>query len=491
MMGPWLLLVAGCAQLLGVYAVVCEDTGARPSTDGGTTDGGAEACEGLVLDLTSENPASPADEGAFAYSLSLGDVDGDGQDEVVAGAPLMDGKVGQIFVLDYVAADPVEATITVGDPGESTAWHTGFSVHAADLDGDGIADLSAGAPSYGYIKADAGLAWVWFGPVAEDLTTYDADLSIEGPLGAFLGASLGAATLGDETALLVGAPAWDPAKAESSLALLLRPGGDYVDIDDEGDDAIRIYMNSEAMAGWDLGAADFDGDGIDEVVVAVPYWQYDSFKGAVMVVQGDDLVTALDEGEDVDLELFRSAIITSKDVQVGASVTTGDLDQDGIPELFLGALFEEIKVGEPAAAAFIVDATSSGLFGLSGLIELPDDAAATIEHEPSDGYHMSGAMVGDLDHDGSADLWLGQSVTFEVPEVVALGPWLLSGPLSGTVSLADAACTAPAPETFLTPGHAVVGGTDVTGDGAPDLLAGVPFTSEGIGALAIYSGCCE
>jgi hypothetical protein len=118
---------------------------------------------------------------------SAGDADGDGLVDVWVTA-LRDDRyaadAGGVFLLqggtDLLSRDPnIKESALIGVFGTDTGQGLGNSVHGGeDWDGDGVADLFAGAPNTG-TNAE-GQALVFQGPFDHDLTPADARLSLNG-----------------------------------------------------------------------------------------------------------------------------------------------------------------------------------------------------------------------------------------------------------------------------------------------------------------------
>jgi len=113
------------------------------------------------------------DEFDFSGSsvAGAGDVNGDGIDDLIIGAPGLNGEAGESYVV-FGSAAGFDASLDLSSLGGATGFridgiegsdHSGTSVAGAgDVNGDGLDDLIIGAPD-GYPFDDAGESYVVFG----------------------------------------------------------------------------------------------------------------------------------------------------------------------------------------------------------------------------------------------------------------------------------------------------------------------------------------
>ena len=158
----------------------------------------------------------------------------------------------------------------------------------------------------------------------------------------------------------------------------------------------------------------------------------------------------------------------------------GDLSGSGAADLLIAAPRSD-QAGNDSGTIWLLEADAdAGDLGAA--------AAATITGAVTTGYagySMDGA--GDFDGDGHADLIVGAWGA----DTFAGEARVLSGPLSGSVSLADATLHLSGDNTWDVAGFSVSGAGDMTGDGYDDVLVGaygVDSSEFSVGAAYLVAG---
>ena len=320
--------------LVGAYRADASsgETGGAYLLSGPLTAGGSLSA-GLAL-----MGESVGDVAGWQVALG-GDVDQDGQADLLIAAPEAASRAGRVYLL----AGPVTTSMRLWGAaltleGESAGDAAGYAAaFAGDVDGDGGTDLVVGAPSHssgGY----EGAAYIFFGDdgLTGSVSLGDADGTWIGTSGGDQ-AGLAVAALGDLDGdgygdLLVGAPGSDGGASESGAAyLILGPASGENDL---ADAAARLEgVQEDDAAGSSLAAAgDVDGDGYGDLLVGAPGSDHTaSGAGAAYLVLGP--VSGLWSLGAVDAVAYGLAAGDA----LGTAVAGADLDADGWGDLLLAA----------------------------------------------------------------------------------------------------------------------------------------------------------
>ncbi len=324
-------------------------------------------------------------------SIGLGDVDGDGFEDVEIGAPWASTPNLAILlspVLEDRALDAPDVTLL----GASDSYF-GHGSDVGDMNGDGVADAVIGA--YNTLGA-RGSVYVEYGPLEGtiDMTT-DADALIEGTAEmGYLGRNLRAGRDMDGDGIgdaIVPAVYASVGPTNSGITYILTGPLSGTTTMDDAHGAYAGIEPSES-SGYCVSQGDVDGDGLADAVISSFSSELGMQAGAVYVVFGPANDTA---GLDVaDLVIFGEAA----NGYFGMGNTVGDVDHDGVDELLIGAPMED-SLG---AAYLFMGPISAGRFTAS-------EATARFVGEYPDGELGHGLAIGDFDGDGWGDLAMGAS----------------------------------------------------------------------------------
>ena len=231
--------------------------------------GGASPNNAVDLTLTA---LAAGDHFGLAVGTA-GDVNVDGYDDVVAGAPNNDAAgadAGAAYVF-YGGASPdavADATLTAEAAGDDFGFAVGT---AGDVNGDGRADIVIGAYGNDAIAGNAGRAYVCYLDPPKAACRLQVTMPGE-DAGDFKGFSV--AAVGDVNGdgyddFIVGAPRRDTRAGTDAGTAYLYYGGPALDA---SADLHLLGAAADDDFGWSVGAAgDVNGDGYDDWIVGASY----------------------------------------------------------------------------------------------------------------------------------------------------------------------------------------------------------------------------
>ncbi|MDH5715602.1 MAG: hypothetical protein OEZ30_08560, partial [Candidatus Aminicenantes bacterium] len=359
-------------------------------------------------------------------AVASGDVNGDGYDDIIIGVPGADapggigaGKTHVIFGSDSpsstidLSTQSTDITICGDNPGDLS----GSALASGDVNGDGYADIIIGVSS-----ADPGNTYVILGnsfaspPYTIDLNSQSADITVCGAdAGDRFGCAVASGDINGDSYydIIIGAPLTNtPGGTRAGKAYVIFgssfPLPPYtIDLSTTPANITICGASTDDYCAREVASGDVNGDGYEDVIIGA--WSADTpvgqNAGKVYVIFGAIIPGTVTIDFSTQLADITVCGDDAED-QVGAAVTSGDINGDGYYDLIISAPAADPPGGDHAGEIYAIFGKSFSSPPYT--IDL-DSQSADITICGDDTWYMyKGAVTsGDVNGDSYDDVIIG------------------------------------------------------------------------------------
>ncbi|MBK8174203.1 MAG: FG-GAP repeat protein [Rhodospirillales bacterium] len=372
--------------------------------------------------------------------------------------------------IDAIAMEAVYGLSGVRLIGEATGDHSGISVSAADVNGDGIKDLLIGTSRY-----QDGVAYAVFGgqtlPSSVSLSEI-ADGTVDGARLEHTSSRYSTLTTAGSAGDLNGDGNEDLIVRSLIDAFVVYGGQDLTDssLDDVGNGGLSGSHISDVYGTYAV-VGDVNGDGVDDLLFGGGNTDFEDTHntyGLVCLVYGDETLPGSFASTDVvDTGTVNGAAfyVDPNSQPLGRTVAfAGDINGDGYDDMLISTWWYDSYAGKEGYLVY-------GGSDLSGPINLSDttDAVRVVRLDVEDIFGQAVSSAGDFNGDGIEDFVY---ISSESTCTVVFGGRNLPDSLTSQV-VVDHGLGVQIYSIIYDHFHSIASAGDVNGDGIDDLIIGI------------------
>ncbi len=327
----------------------------------------------------------------FGGSVSSGDFNGDGYDDVLVGAPIYDNGENSEGRVNVYYGSPSGISLEPNWTAESNqeSAELGWFLSSGDFNGDDYDDVVVSAYKYDNGETDEGRVYVYYGSPSG--ISSEPDWTAESNQAyAYFGYSVSSGDFNGDgyDDVLVGAYGYDNDETDEGRAYVYLGGPSGI----SSDPAWTSESNQDnGKFGWSVSSGDFNGDSYADVLVSAPYYDNgETDEGRAYVYLGGPSGISSDPAW--------TSESNQDSARFGQSVSSGDINGDGYDDVLVCAdLFDDGETNEGRAYVY--------LGGPSGISSDPAWTASDSNQDSAAFGHS--VSSGDFNGDGYDDVLIG------------------------------------------------------------------------------------